>query len=84
MNLGSLIERSEHQGDRPKTQERIGTGSGIPGIDGTSQDLSKPGEHALTHPLTLKEAKSMAGTTDGGFLYSTTVRTVSRENPEAG
>jgi len=35
------------------------------------------------HLKTLKEAKSKAGSTDGGFLYSTTVRTVDREKPRS-
>jgi hypothetical protein len=35
------------------------------------------------HPQTLKEAKSKAGSTDSGFLYSTTVRTVDRERPRS-
>jgi len=34
------------------------------------------------HPQTLKEAKSTAGSTDGGFLYSTTVRTVGEEKTQ--
>jgi len=35
------------------------------------------------HLKTLKEAKSKAGSTNGGFLYSTMVRTVGREKPRS-
>jgi hypothetical protein len=40
VNPVSLIERTEHQGDRPKTQERIGTGSGFRGLMVQNQDYA--------------------------------------------
>jgi len=46
MNPVSLIERTEHQGDMPKTQERIGTGSGCPGTEGSQTGCSLS-EHAI-------------------------------------
>lgn len=46
LNPVSLIERTEHQGDLPKTQERIGTGSGIPGTGGSESGISR-NERAL-------------------------------------